>query len=217
MALVKGTNCGFVTTAPTTDPRGTSELIEWESTAVLDTTPAAVGKVTEIGFWSSMSTYDPKNNDLEVGIYADSGSGYPSTLIGSSTGHTISGSDYNKWVRVTGLNISITAETNYWIAVYVENVSSADVRSDYADLGGTGRSQIYPDTALPSPWGSTNTGDNYFSFYAVVEEASTGTNTQINIGDDWKEIAAAQLNIGDTWKEVAGIQLNIGDTWKEVF
>ena len=32
--------------------------------------------------------------------------------------------------------------------------------------------------------------------------AATGTNTQINIGDDWKEIAAAQINIGDTWKTV---------------
>ena len=47
--------------------------------------------------------------------------------------------------------------------------------------------------------------------------ASTGTNTQLQIGDDWKEISAAQINIGDTWKKVAGIQVNIGDSWKDVF
>lgn len=44
-----------------------------------------------------------------------------------------------------------------------------------------------------------------------------GTNTQINIGDAWKEIAAAQINIGDTWKAAAGMQINIGDIWKTIF
>ena len=44
-----------------------------------------------------------------------------------------------------------------------------------------------------------------------------GTNTQINIGDNWKEISAVQIQIGDTWKEVTGMQINIGDNWKEVF
>jgi len=51
----------------------------------------------------------------------------------------------------------------------------------------------------------------------VTSEAATGTNTQINIGDDWKAISAAKVNIGDDWKDVAGIQVNIGDAWKEVF
>ncbi len=46
---------------------------------------------------------------------------------------------------------------------------------------------------------------------------TTGTNTQINIGDVWKEIPEMQINIGDVWKDVVGAQINIGDTWKEVF
>ena len=50
-----------------------------------------------------------------------------------------------------------------------------------------------------------------------IEITSSGTNTQINIGDAWKEIPTAQINIGDAWKVVAGMQLNIGDAWKEVF
>jgi len=45
----------------------------------------------------------------------------------------------------------------------------------------------------------------------------SGTNTQINIGDAWKSIAAMQINIGDTWKAVAGAQVNIGDDWKTIF
>lgn len=53
--------------------------------------------------------------------------------------------------------------------------------------------------------------------FDLNEAAPSGTNTQINIGDAWKEISAAQINIGDTWKAVAGMQINIGDSWKEVF
>ena len=46
---------------------------------------------------------------------------------------------------------------------------------------------------------------------------TTGTNAQINIGDEWVAIDAMQINIGDTWKAVAGAQVNIGDTWKDIF
>lgn len=44
-----------------------------------------------------------------------------------------------------------------------------------------------------------------------------GTNTQVNIGDTWKDVPKIQVNIGDTWKDVAGLQINIGDSWKGVF
>ena len=60
-------------------------------------------------------------------------------------------------------------------------------------------------------------GNSQGSGTVVVTEAPEGTNTQINIGDDWKEISAAQINIGDAWKAVAGMQINIGDTWKTIF
>lgn len=48
-------------------------------------------------------------------------------------------------------------------------------------------------------------------------EVPVGTNTQINIGDVWKEIPEMKINIGDTWKDVASMQINIGDVWKEIF
>jgi hypothetical protein len=46
---------------------------------------------------------------------------------------------------------------------------------------------------------------------------STGTKTQINIGDIFKTVTTYQLNIGDVWKPVTKVQQNIGDTWKSVF
>jgi len=57
----------------------------------------------------------------------------------------------------------------------------------------------------------------YNSGAGLAYPFSTGTNTQINIGDSWKDIEGVKINIGDTWKDVAGMQINIGDTWKTVF
>lgn len=58
-----------------------------------------------------------------------------------------------------------------------------------------------------------------YSIYATytADEEPTGTNTQINIGDSWKEISAMKINIGDSWKDVSSAQINIGDSWKSIF
>lgn len=57
------------------------------------------------------------------------------------------------------------------------------------------------------------------TFYAAKLEIvyGTGTNTQINIGDSWRDINAMKINIGDVWKDVEGAQINIGDTWKTIY
>ena len=60
--------------------------------------------------------------------------------------------------------------------------------------------------------------EEYIMFTAAIKEAeSSGTNTQINIGDAWKDVAAMQINIGDAWKNITGAQINIGDSWKTIF
>ncbi len=46
---------------------------------------------------------------------------------------------------------------------------------------------------------------------------ATGTNQQLNISNDWKEITAEQINIGDAWKSVVGKQINMGDVWKVIY
>lgn len=54
--------------------------------------------------------------------------------------------------------------------------------------------------------------------YTVIDAAAAaGTNMEINIGDDWKDISGLEINIGDTWKTVTKVQLNVGDTWKTIF
>lgn len=43
------------------------------------------------------------------------------------------------------------------------------------------------------------------------------TNTEINIGDVFKDVDEMKINIGDVWKPVAEVWINIGDVWKQVF
>ena len=67
----------------------------------------------------------------------------------------------------------------------------------------------------------TDGGDGWVDHIRITvyytEAEPEGTNTQINIGDAWKEVSAMQINIGDAWKDVASAKINIGDTWKSIF
>jgi len=94
--------------------------------------------------------------------------------------------------------------TNYDISTATFNQIALDV----------GSKESYPSSMMFNDDGSKlyvlgYSGDDINEY--VMEGEETGTNTQINIGDSWKEISAMQINIGDTWKEVAGAQINIGD------
>jgi hypothetical protein len=48
-------------------------------------------------------------------------------------------------------------------------------------------------------------------------DATSGTNTQINIGDTFKEVTEYQINVGDSWRTVTEMKLNVNDEWKSVF
>ncbi|KKK72695.1 hypothetical protein LCGC14_2901290, partial [marine sediment metagenome] len=84
MALTPGTNCGFVTTAPSTDPGGASAQQGDDRTwGIKHTTPASINTVTEIGWWSSAS----EEANFEVAIYTDDGGGvgsHPENIVGIS-------------------------------------------------------------------------------------------------------------------------------------
>lgn len=84
---------------------------------------------------------------------------------------------------------------------------SSRIAGDIDELG------LWDDTLTP-----TNASDLYNSGSGLAYPFSaTGTNIQINIGDEWKTVDAIQINIGDSWKAVAGMQVNIGDSWKTIF
>lgn len=211
MALVKGTNCGFVSVAPTADPQGTATTASGYATAIPDTSPATAVKVTEIGWWCDNATEEA---NYEVGIYTDSTLGYPANVVGSLNQTNAKGTTAG-WKRVTGLNIAISGSVVYWIAMQCDSPTTP-TNTDYDTLGGTGRS-THLASFLPDPWTNTATGATYRTFYAVWEAAASGTNTQINIGDSWKAVSSMQINIGDSWKAVSAAKINIGDSWKTIF
>jgi len=214
MALVLGTNCGFVTEAPTgATTAGNKVIVDGKSAAIKHTSPVGAVKVIEIGWYANDATQEA---NFEVGIYADN-EGNPGAVVGSLSQTNAKGTTTG-WKRVTGLNIDITEETDYWLAVQLDETST-DTNTGFELWGGVGFRRKNTQTTLPSPWGSSDTSsDNYrASIYALVESTSTGTNCQVNIDDTWKEVPAMKVNIGDTWKEVAAVKTNIGDSWKEVF
>ncbi len=215
MALVIGTNCGFVTEAPAADPDGQIDFaIDTRMGATKDTTPAVPTTITEIGWWCDTAT---EETNFEVGIYSDGGGDDPVNLLHVS--RTNAKGTTAGWKRVTGLNFELTAETIYWIAVQVDDTTTAS-NSQYANTGGPGFAYDTSETTLKTPWTSTSGDvDGKFAVYAVWEggEPPAGTNMQVNIGDVWKEVPAVQINIGDSWKAVAGMQINIGDVWKTIF
>ena len=211
MVLVLGTDSGFVTTAPTGTPVAGSLTFDDKSVAMKDTSPVGSIKITEIGWYCPSSTPDV---NFEVGLYNSTGTLPNSRLFVDNTNAKGTGSG---WKRVT-VDWSISASTVYWIAAQLDNTSTTVML--FNTTVGNGLSRKNSQTSLPSPWGSSDFTDNvgYAGIYALVEvEAPAGTNTQINIGDAWKEIAGIQINIGDAWKAVAGMQVNIGDAWKTIF
>jgi len=164
MALVVGTNCGFVTEAPTTDPSASSTSVNSNSTiSNKDTSPAGATKVTEIGYWVDATS---TAGNFEVGIYDwDTENDRPGDLIGVSRTNARD-TTINRWVRVS-VDIAINENTDYGIAWQTD----AGFWTNYQSLSGERRDNKDGQTTLPDTWGGTTTGTTYRALYAVWEEA----------------------------------------------
>jgi len=198
MALAIGTNCGFVTTAPTADPAGTgTRTMDNYKRGINDVTPSTNQVVTEVGWWCAVAS---NAGTYEVGIYADSG-GVPGARLYVSTGNakgTTAG-----WKVVTGLNWELQANTTYWICVALTNTTTTTT-IDYGTL--TSYNYVYTSGAstLPDPFGSTSTSTNQtLAIYAVIEEATTYTIEGITYDVDGEVIGSCDCylykdNLDDT-------------------
>jgi len=170
-ALVIGTNCGFVAVAPTGDPSGLSSLrVDGQgSMAIPDTSPSGAIKVTEIGFWQDNSAV--QDNDFQLGIYTDN-SGSPGSKVGHVSG-TIN-SQGNQWIKLE-CDIEISEDTDYWIAIQVDEGSvSWQIKADYQNLG-INRSiddSYYGLKSLQSTWSEESTSGVIIAIYAICEAAA---------------------------------------------
>lgn len=171
MALVKGTNCGFVTTAPTSDPQGGGGgTMDYYSYANKDTTAAGVTKITEIGWWCNNAT---EAANFEVGLYShDSGANKPLNRIhvdATNAKGTTSG-----WKTVS-VDWAVSANTTYWIAVQLDNTPTATT-TDLQNLIGERYWWLMNQASLNDPWTGGGDGSNNYlvASYAKTESGGSG-------------------------------------------
>lgn len=212
MALVLGTNCGFVTTAPTSDPAGGGQFFAdnycW---TIKDTSPVGAAKITEIGWWCDGAS---EAANFEVGIYSHNvGDDEPENRLfvdDTNAKGTTAG-----W-KTVAVDWVIDAETIYWIAFQLDDTATTSF-VDYTNTPAAKVSHISGVSTLPNPWGSGHENVVVLAVYAVWEEAASGTNMKINIGDTLKDVSEMKINIGDVLKNVVEVKQNIGDVLKTVF
>lgn len=213
MAVVVGTSAGFVTDAPSADPSGSADNVDYRIWGNKHTSPATAIKVTEMGWYCGNATEEA---NFEVGIYDHHVSNnMPENLLDGASQTNAKGTGAG-WKHVTGLNITISSSTIYWLGLQVDNTTTTTTL-DYS--GASGERQLYRNniSSLPNPFGTpSGIYNNYVDAIYAVWEAAAGGGTQLNINDAWKEIAAIKININDVWKPVTAVKININDVWKDV-
>ncbi len=196
-AIVEGTNAGFVTVAPTADPAADNYPVDNQNRAQKFTSPAQGITVTEIGWYSSVTS---EVADFDVAIYThDVANNYPEDVVGSITVNTAKGTTEG-WKRASGLNIPLEANTIYWIAVSLTNTATT-TRIDRAASAGdriAGRSSS-PD--LADPWvDSWNVANQILALYALYDLGDTTPPTYSNVNHN-TTIAGASVNFSITYND----------------
>ncbi len=192
MSLVLGTNCGFVTTAPSADPAVSNSGIDNDVWGQKDASPSDATKVTEIGFWLDSQGDDELN--FEVGIYTDDGGGsssVPVTLLSGSDKVNVLPTGNGIWVSVTGLNITISGSTIYWISVQVDNTSI----TVFGNYGGSGSRNVVRGSSITLPDPTWNGGSYFSSILAVYAVYETGGAVELAGSSDAVSTTSAPVKV----------------------
>jgi len=178
--LELGTNCGFVTEAPTSDPGGSALLACNRASAGKFTSPAGAIKIIEIGWWSSITSAN--TDTCRVGIYSNNtGDDEPLTLLAQSdefsTGTTTG------WKKMS-VNFDIEPETTYWLAVVVPYGNPCH-KIDYSTTGG--RYSQDAGGTFSETWNADFATNNFLiAIYAVYETGVSDTCTCPGSGENWE-------------------------------
>ena len=121
MALSIGTNCGFVTVAPTASLGSSGEQVDTKATVFIDESPATAVKIVEIGWYCYNATEEA---NFEVGLYAADGATVPveaGTLL--EVERTNAKGTTAGWKRVT-VEWDIDSSTDYWLGVQLDDTNT---------------------------------------------------------------------------------------------
>ncbi len=172
MAVVLGTNAGFVTVAPTVDPDGMALAVDNLALCHKHVCPAGVTIITEIGWYNSVVVAE---NNLDLGLYShDVGGDTADVLLESSVDNVPQGLGWNV---ITGLNWSVVPGTIYWLAIQQD---IHDGTSGIDSTLGSGRNGINVGaTSLPTPFNSSADVARVLAIYAKVEAGAGGVELDI--------------------------------------
>lgn len=174
--LVVGTNCGFVSAAPSIDPGETGLPCDGNAFAFRATSPAGNNVITEIGFWQGGSENDDAK--YNVGIY-NNDDGEPGSLIATQkTGQSTTNTP--GWYKYTGLNIAISPSTVYFIAVGIEPVSQSNWTDFVWDADELYRFEALESETLSDPFVVDGGPTMLISIYAKYEAAPPAPTGNIN-------------------------------------
>ena len=156
MALVDGTNCGFLLTSPTTDPLGSNQTLDATAKAYKFTTPSTMGTVVEVGWYCDNAT---EAANYQFGIYShDSGNNKPDQLL-FTTGDLAKGTTAG-WKTSSVSWAGLSSSTIYWLGVQLDD--TATTTSNNGDSNASYHVHIKgSQTSLPSPWGTSLTDSDF--------------------------------------------------------
>ncbi len=170
MVLTKGTNCGFVTVAPTADPEATNATTDNFVVAGKFTAPSGDNKITQIGFYIDNAT---EAANMDVGIYShDAAADEPNALLASS-GAFAKGTTAGWKSAIVNYNL-ISGEI-YWLACVLNNTTTAS-QMNITATGGELMNDYSDGTPLDNPWGTNlEAPANLLAIYALYAPIPKGS------------------------------------------
>lgn len=165
MAIVLGTNSGFVTVAPSADPDGaTTNQVDTLWYLAKFTAPAN-GTVTEIGWYNPNATEEA---NFTVAISEDV-AGKPEHVLAVSAA-TAKGTGAG-WKKVDGFTQAIVSGTAYWLGVcQLDTTTQTNI-----DINATGGTALYNSgTSIPNPYVSGGVDLTYLMALYALYTASGG-------------------------------------------
>lgn len=175
MAVLIGTNSGFVEVAPTADPAGLNGQADNTALVTRDTSPATAIKITEVGWYCDNATEEA---NFEIGLYAADGAVVPGeagTLLYSSI---VNAKGTEAGWKSVAVDWDIDPNTAYWLGLQLEDTAT-QTNTNYGTATGSGRDARSTMTSLPDPFGGGALLDagGMMAIYAVWTATSTYTVT----------------------------------------
>ena len=171
MAFEVGVNLGFVIDTPIADPDEDDTIpVDGGIYACRHIAPPGAYQITELGWWQDDGSNDAANYNM--GVYDDD-TNTPGSLIATQESGQATTANTAGWYKYTGLTITVTPYTTYWIGLAIEAVAGANRLPLAGNPWCTGLAYHWGTGAPPTlsdPFVSGGSNENIsFSIYAKYD------------------------------------------------